>query len=66
MFCWEPAIEKLSFHFQGKQTIVFEEYSLLEDMVSRNNSSNTKFLEWMHINKWCEDARELTYDEFPT
>lgn len=46
--------------------MVFKEDSLLEDLVSRNSLSNTKFLKWMHINEQCEEARELTYAEFLT
>ncbi|KAM3309424.1 hypothetical protein P3S67_011168 [Capsicum chacoense] len=62
----EPAVERLPFHLQGENTIVFEEEERPENIIRRPNAVKTKFTKWFTTNQKNDDARELTYSEFPT
>ncbi|KAM3376292.1 hypothetical protein P3S68_015007 [Capsicum galapagoense] len=62
----EPAVERLPFHLQGENTIVFEEEERPKNIIRRPNAVKTKFTEWFTTNQKNDDARELTYSEFPT
>ncbi|XP_049362072.1 uncharacterized protein LOC125826778 [Solanum verrucosum] len=62
----QPAVERLPFHLQGQNTIIFEESRTAESVLSRHDLEKTKFTEWFEANKEHPDARELTYSDFPT
>nr|XP_025887491.1 uncharacterized protein LOC112941712 [Solanum lycopersicum] len=62
----QPAVERLPFHLQGENTIVFQEERCPESILNRPDIVKTKFTEWFEANKEYEDARELTYSNFPT
>nr|XP_009789935.1 PREDICTED: uncharacterized protein LOC104237479 [Nicotiana sylvestris] len=62
----KPAVERLPFHLEGQNTIIFEEGKRAESMISRPDIEKTKFTEWFEANKRYDDARELTYSDFPT
>ncbi|XP_060190424.1 uncharacterized protein LOC132619584 [Lycium barbarum] len=51
---------------KGQNTIVFKEDKRAESVLSRPDIDRTKFTEWFEANKVYEDARELTYSDFPT
>lgn len=61
-----PAVERLSFHLPGEQTVLFNDHVDVESVLDRPHIDNTKFLAWMQCNQKYEEARELTYVEFPT
>ncbi|XP_049381178.1 uncharacterized protein LOC125845678 [Solanum stenotomum] len=60
------AVERLPFHLQGQNTIIFKESRTTESVLSRPNLEKTKFTKWFEANKEYPDARELTYSDFPT
>ncbi|XP_020090993.1 uncharacterized protein LOC109712000 isoform X3 [Ananas comosus] len=62
----EPPVERLSFHLQNEQTVVFDDDEPIDSIVGRTGNNQTMFLAWMEANKNFEEARNLTYGEFPT
>ncbi|XP_049392501.1 uncharacterized protein LOC125856887 [Solanum stenotomum] len=62
----KPAVERLPFHLQGKNTIIFDESMPIESVISRHDLEKIEFTEWFKANKEYPDARELTYSDFPT
>ena len=59
-------VERLSFHLPGEQTILFNDHAGVEIVLDKPHIDNTKFLYWIQCNNKYEQARELTYVEFPT
>nr|CAD1824599.1 unnamed protein product [Ananas comosus var. bracteatus] len=62
----EPPVERLSFHLQNEQTVVFDDDEPIDSIVGRTGNNQTMFLAWMEANKNFDEARNLTYGEFPT
>ncbi|KAK4594131.1 hypothetical protein RGQ29_017994 [Quercus rubra] len=62
----EPAVQRLSFHNEDEQPVLFEDTDYLNDVVDKPGIGKSKFTEWMKTNALYEEARELTYSEFPT
>ncbi|XP_044395480.1 uncharacterized protein [Triticum aestivum] len=62
----QPSVQRLMFHEENKQQVIFPDSTNLEEIIQRPRSSITMFTEWMETNKKHKDARELTYLEFPT
>lgn len=62
----KPAVERLPFHLPGEHTVIFEESKCLENVLTIPGIEKTKFTEWLEANKNYDDARELTYSDFPT
>ncbi|XP_075088445.1 uncharacterized protein LOC107780595 [Nicotiana tabacum] len=61
----EPAVERLPFHLEGQNSIIFEEERRAESVLSTPGIEVTKFTEWFEANKKYTEARELTYSDFP-
>ncbi|KAK9665592.1 hypothetical protein RND81_14G122000 [Saponaria officinalis] len=61
-----PPVERLSFHLPDEQSVFFNDNDQLDDVVQRRNIDKTMFLAWMECNRKYPEARELTYNEFPT
>ncbi|XP_074374103.1 uncharacterized protein LOC141714484 [Apium graveolens] len=61
-----PSVERLPFHLPGEHSVIFEEDKCVENVLSMPGVEKTKFTEWLETNKNHEDARELTYSDFPT
>ncbi|XP_024039627.1 uncharacterized protein LOC18040843 [Citrus clementina] len=62
----KPAVERLPFHLPGEHIVIFEESKCLENVLTIPGIEKTKFTEWLEANKNYDDARELTYSDFPT
>jgi len=62
----DPAIERLNFHLEDEQQVIFPDSGKLEQIVRREGLKDTKFLKWMKKNKLYEEARELMFGDFPT
>ncbi|KAL6517954.1 hypothetical protein OROMI_033655 [Orobanche minor] len=60
-----PAVERLSFHLEDEQGISFKDGDYLPDLVNKPTVKQSKFLQWMKINKTDPEAQKLTYAEFP-
>jgi hypothetical protein len=61
----DPAVVRLTFHDEGKQTIVFKDSSDLNSVLRHNRHKDTMFLAWMEANKRYPQGRHLTYGQFP-
>jgi len=61
-----PPVQRLIFHLDGKQRVIFDDDADLEDVVSFNQERNTMFLAWMDSNKESEIGRSLTYPQYPS
>ncbi|XP_074373675.1 uncharacterized protein LOC141714026 [Apium graveolens] len=61
-----PSVERLPFYLHGEHTVIFEEDKCVENVLSMPGVEKTKFTKWLETNKNHEDARELTYSDFPT
>jgi hypothetical protein len=62
----EPAVERLNFHLENEQPVMFDDSDYLDNVLSQPNIRKTKFTEWMKTNALYEQARELTYSDFPS
>ena len=60
-----PWIERVTFHLENEQQVIFSDSTDLTKIVRKERVGITKFTQWMETNKMCEEARELTYAEFP-
>ena len=61
----EPSVERLNYHLEGEQSVMYEENECIEEVVNKPASRITKFLGWMEANKNYPEARTLTYNQFP-
>ena len=61
-----PPIERLNFHLENENPIIYPENANLDNILQWPGIKDAKFTEWMKTNEAFEDARELTYAEFPT
>ncbi|GAU39655.1 hypothetical protein TSUD_18380 [Trifolium subterraneum] len=61
----EPSVERLSFHLENEQSVIFPDEASIEEIVAKPYAKYTKFLVWMDANKKYPEARDLTYGEFP-
>jgi len=61
-----PAVQRLTFHLQDQQPVLFKDDDRIDDVLHRNENMNTMFLAWFEANKKFEEGRNLTYAEFPT
>lgn len=62
----EPSVQRLQFHLENEQVVVFPDSTDLEKIVYHPGIEKTMFTEWMTANRLHEDAHDLTYAEFPT
>jgi hypothetical protein len=62
----EPSVERLNFHLEDEQCVIFPDDAPIEEVVNKPFINCTKFTAWMDANKKYPEARNLTYGEFPT
>ncbi|CAJ2653406.1 unnamed protein product [Trifolium pratense] len=62
----EPSVERLTFHLENEQSVIFPDDACIEDILNKPYARCTKFIAWMEANKKYPEARQLTYGEFPT
>ena len=60
-----PAVQRLSIHLPKLQNITFNSNQRLNNIIRQPGIDKTTLTEWMEINKYDTNARELTYTEFP-
>ncbi|XP_074363652.1 uncharacterized protein LOC141704304 [Apium graveolens] len=60
-----PAVERLPFHLPNEHTVIFEESRCIENVLNMPGIEKTNFTELLETNRKHEDARSLTYAEFP-
>lgn len=59
-------MEKLTFHLEGEQPVIYKEGDSVKSVMDRVQSSKTMFLAWFDCCIRYLEARELTYAELPT
>ncbi|CAH9078837.1 unnamed protein product [Cuscuta epithymum] len=59
-------VERLSFHLPGEQNVYYKPDASIESVLSNTTLHSTKFIAWMRANQLYEEARELTYIDFPS
>ncbi|XP_071739059.1 uncharacterized protein [Rutidosis leptorrhynchoides] len=59
------AVERLSFHLPNEQPVTFEDDADLQDVIEKPSVASSQFTSWMERNTWDQNARNLTYTEFP-
>ncbi|CAK8572445.1 unnamed protein product [Lathyrus sativus] len=62
----EPSIERMNFHLEDEQYVVFSDDASIEQVINKPYIGSTKILAWMDANKKYVEAQNLTYNEFPT
>ncbi|XP_074296486.1 uncharacterized protein LOC141626705 [Silene latifolia] len=60
-----PSVERLNFHLPGEQSVVYNESESLDVVLDKRTVDETMFLAWMECNKTNDEARKLTYADFP-
>lgn len=61
-----PPIQRLSFHLPEEKTIIYKDKDSIQDVINKAKARKSMFEAWMEANKKYEEARNLTYAEFPT
>lgn len=59
-------VEKLTFHLEGDQPVIYKQGHTVESVMARVNVSKTMFLAWFDCCERYLEARLLTYAEMPT
>ncbi|GAU50427.1 hypothetical protein TSUD_300270 [Trifolium subterraneum] len=62
----QPAVVRLTFHDEGKQSVVFNDSSNLVSVLRNNRARGTMFLAWFDANRRYSEGRHLTYGQFPS
>ena len=60
-----PPIERLPVHLPLMNIIKIKTHTKLTDITTNPKNTKTMLTEWLNTNKKYEEARELTYCEFP-
>jgi hypothetical protein len=61
----KPAVVRLTFHEEGKQSIIFKDTSRLSSVLQHSKSKRTMFLALMESNVRYPHGRHLTYGQYP-
>ncbi|XP_024962610.1 uncharacterized protein LOC112502843 [Cynara cardunculus var. scolymus] len=61
-----PFVLRLPFHLPGQQQVVFGAEDDIENVINKPSIASSMFLAWMKCNEIYQEARKLTYVEFPT
>ncbi|XP_022015126.1 uncharacterized protein LOC110914651 [Helianthus annuus] len=61
-----PAVMRLPFHMPGQQNVVYGADDDIDNVLTKPSVASSIFLEWMKLNESDENARKLTYVEFPS
>ncbi|KAF7821818.1 uncharacterized protein G2W53_027273 [Senna tora] len=62
----QPYVDRLTFHLPNEQAIINEDHENLDHVMNKSTVNHSMFTTWMQANQDYEEARELTYSEFPT
>jgi hypothetical protein len=65
MYGVSPSVLQLQLHLENMQSVTFNEGDNLEDVISRDSSSNTMLTQYFKMNKVDPYARNFLYKEFP-
>ncbi|WOL17841.1 hypothetical protein Cni_G26634 [Canna indica] len=62
----QPPVERLFFHLPNEQYIVYEDGESLSSVIEDPRNKESMFTTWFEANRMYEDAKLLTYAEFPS
>ncbi|XP_020113189.1 uncharacterized protein LOC109727463 [Ananas comosus] len=62
----QPSVERLTVHLPMMNNVTYHSAQNLINGLRRPNIGKTMFTSWMETNQGNDDARDLTYAEFPT
>ncbi|GJW89245.1 hypothetical protein Tco_0164585 [Tanacetum coccineum] len=60
-----PCVERLPFHLQDEQSVLFDATDSIDFTLEKESVNETKFIQWMELNKTDTFARTLLYAEIP-
>ncbi|GLT51975.1 hypothetical protein SLA2020_253440 [Shorea laevis] len=61
-----PSVMRLFFHLKDEQKMILRDSQSLTEAIEQEGVKDTMFTKWMEMNVENEEARSLTYAEFPT
>ncbi|XP_076909945.1 uncharacterized protein LOC143567393 [Bidens hawaiensis] len=61
-----PSVIRLPFHLPGQQQVTYGPDDDIDDVLNKPSVSSSMFSAWMLCNQINDEARNLTYVEFPT
>lgn len=64
--CRWPSVLKVTFHLPNQQRVLFKDDDILESVVNKCSTQDTMFMAWMDANSKYEEAKDITYAEFPS
>ncbi|XP_025669993.1 uncharacterized protein [Arachis hypogaea] len=62
----DPSVIRLGFHLPNEQPVIFKDHENLDEVARQASTKESMFLGWFEANKEYQEARSLTYAEFPT
>ncbi|GKC41043.1 ATP-dependent DNA helicase PIF1-like protein [Tanacetum coccineum] len=60
-----PPVERLPFHLQDEQSVIFDATESIDYTLEKSSVNETKFVQWMELNKANTFASTLLYAEIP-
>ncbi|GKC12396.1 ATP-dependent DNA helicase PIF1-like protein, partial [Tanacetum coccineum] len=60
-----PPVERLPFHLQDEQSVIFDAIESIDYTLEKSSVNETKFIQWMELNKTDDFASTLLYAEIP-
>ncbi|GJY55913.1 DNA helicase PIF1, ATP-dependent [Tanacetum coccineum] len=60
-----PPVERLPFHLQDEQSVIFDATESIDYTLEKSSVNETKFVQWMELNKTNTLASTLLYAEIP-
>lgn len=62
----QPFVQRLNFHLEGDEQVVFNDDADLHSVLFWNRDKNTMFLSWMEENRDFHLGHYFTYIQFPS
>jgi len=60
----KPAVERLFFHLEGENSVYFNDYEHIDDVLLKPSVTESMFTSWLQCNAEYSEARTLTYANF--
>ncbi|CAJ2678040.1 uncharacterized protein LOC123904970 [Trifolium pratense] len=60
----KPAVERLFYHLEGQNSVYFQDYENLDDVLLKPSVTESMFTAWLEANNTFPEARTLTYGQF--
>jgi hypothetical protein len=60
----KPAVERLFYHLEGQNSVYFQDYENLDEVLLKPSVTESMFTSWFEANKIYPQGRDLTYGQF--